>query len=131
MMFEIHKHWLLFQNYYKFETMFFINGPTIIQTFFGITGYLLSVQFMKLRKTHQFSIHYLWKPIIYRYIRLSPIYFVVIFLHATWLNRASNGPLWLHSVDTERTFCRNNWWANVLYVNNYFTTSEPVEYFCF
>lgn len=57
--------------------------------------------------------------------RLTPVYMLLLAFNATWLVKMQDGPLWAHISDTERTFCRNNWWANLFYVNNIFTVSEP------
>ncbi|KAJ6641727.1 Nose resistant to fluoxetine protein 6 [Pseudolycoriella hygida] len=113
------------KNFYRVVTMILVNGTTIIQTFFVISGYLLSIQFIKLRETSKFSYSHFWTAIIYRYLRLTPVYLFVILFHATWLVRLQDGPLWPHLMETEKTFCRKNWWANVLYINNIFGTTEP------
>lgn len=57
------------KNFYRIVTMILVNGTTIIQTFFAISGYLLSLQFIKLQETRKFSVQYLWTAIIYRYLR--------------------------------------------------------------
>lgn len=49
--------------------MILINGANLLQSFFAVTGYLISVQFMDLREKNKFDISYFWKAIIYRYIR--------------------------------------------------------------
>lgn len=137
------------KNFYRIVTMILVNGTTIIQTFFVISGYLLSIQFMKLQETSKFSLKHFWTAIIYRYLRwtknisfklnekmykinrfsrLTPAYLFIILFHSTWLVRLQNGPLWPHVTETERTYCRNNWWANVFYINNFFTITEPVRF---
>ncbi|KXJ81468.1 hypothetical protein RP20_CCG019556 [Aedes albopictus] len=62
---------------------------------------------------------------VYRYVRLTPVYAYVILLHATWLVRMQDGPRWKLGVETERAFCRRNWWTNLLYVNNYVHADQP------
>lgn len=135
------------KNFYRVVTMILVNGTTIIQTFFGISGYLLSVQFAQLQEKSSFCFKHFWTAIVYRYVRwgskyfmvgrskstnrkqilrLTPVYLFVILLHSTWLVRLQDGPLWPHLMETERTFCRKNWWANLFYINNIFTTTEPV-----
>lgn len=53
--------------------MILINGANLLQSFFAVTGYLISVQFMDLREKNKFDIAYFWKAIIYRYIRYVKI----------------------------------------------------------
>lgn len=60
---------LHFQNYYRVITQLLINGPTIIQTFFVISGYMLATQFMELRANAAFSMRYLVQAVVYRYLR--------------------------------------------------------------
>lgn len=50
--------------------------------------------------------------------------FLVLF-HATWLVRLHDGPVWLHTVGPEHSFCRQNWWTNLLYANNFLVPAEP------
>lgn len=48
-------------------------------------------------------------------------------LEATDIVNSTNGPLW-HKINEPRTsFCRKHWWTNLLFLNNYLYTSEPVR----
>lgn len=58
--------------------------------------------------------------------RLTPAYAFILLLHATWLPKLQDGPLWPRGAEVERNFCRRNWWTNLLYVNNYVNADEPV-----
>lgn len=49
--------------------MLVINGANVLQIYFAITGYLLSIQFMEIREKTKFNLSILWKSIIYRYMR--------------------------------------------------------------
>uniref|UniRef100_A0A182IKY1 Acyltransferase 3 domain-containing protein n=1 Tax=Anopheles atroparvus TaxID=41427 RepID=A0A182IKY1_ANOAO len=62
---------------------------------------------------------------IARYVRLTPVYAFILFLEGTWLVRFLDGPLWRRGFETARIYCRRNWWANLLYINNYYATDEP------
>lgn len=57
------------KNFYRIITMILVNGTTIIQTFFVISGYLLSIQFMKLQEMSKFSVKHFLTAIVYRYLR--------------------------------------------------------------
>ncbi|EAT32954.1 AAEL014803-PA, partial [Aedes aegypti] len=113
--------------YHKIGTMIMTGGAQITQTFLAISGFLLTVLVMKYAEKRQSKpgIFFLLKATIYRYIRLTPVYAFVILLHATWLFRMQDGPRWKLGVETERAFCRRNWWTNLLYVNNYVHADQP------
>ncbi|ETN62656.1 hypothetical protein AND_005646 [Anopheles darlingi] len=114
-------------HYRRFVTMLILNGVTVVQTFFTISGFLLAIQFSGqfTDQRHPFGCREMFQSILYRFLRLTPVYGFMMLLDATWLIRLQDGPIWKRLAETERTFCRNNWWANVLYVNNYLTVSEP------
>lgn len=50
---------------------------------------------------------------------MTPLYAFVIFFSATWYTRLGDGPVWKQMTEIEYTFCRRNWWTNLLYINNY------------
>nr|CAD7571669.1 unnamed protein product [Timema californicum] len=51
--------------------------------------------------------------------RLTPPYAMVVFFYATMFYHVGSGPLWDTWVGVNRDNCVLNWWANLLYVNNY------------
>ncbi|XP_062550046.1 nose resistant to fluoxetine protein 6-like isoform X2 [Armigeres subalbatus] len=113
-------------NYRRTITMLIFNGITVIQSFFIISGFLLAVQFTDYcERNKTFALKDFVSSIVYRYMRLTPLYLFMILFDATWLIKLQDGPVWKRIAETERTFCRNNWWANLLFVNNYFTVDEP------
>ncbi|XP_038121399.1 nose resistant to fluoxetine protein 6 [Culex quinquefasciatus] len=113
-------------NYRRLVTMLIFNGLTVIQTYFAISGFLLAVQFADYAdRSKSFAVKDFCGSVLYRYLRLIPLYSFMILLDATWLNRLQDGPVWKRVAETERTFCRNNWWANLAFVNNYSTVDEP------
>ncbi|XP_065318437.1 nose resistant to fluoxetine protein 6-like isoform X2 [Gordionus sp. m RMFG-2023] len=61
-------------------------------------------------------------PLIYRYIRLTPVYAAVLVFEIFVSPYIGNGPYWAsEGVDPD---CRSLWWTNLAYVNNYFTTGH-------
>lgn len=116
------------QHYHRVISMLLLNGTSIIQTYFVISGFMLTIQFM-LYKENSKELKWSCVPegVLYRFLRLTPVYFLMILLNATILIRLQNGPLWNRIGEIERTFCRNNWWTNLVYVNNYYKISEPVN----
>uniref|UniRef100_A0A182R4K0 Acyltransferase 3 domain-containing protein n=1 Tax=Anopheles funestus TaxID=62324 RepID=A0A182R4K0_ANOFN len=91
-------------------SMILTNGVQITQTFLAMSGTLLAIQVMSLAERRKGRVSFFYVPvaILYRYIRLTPVYAFVILLHATWLLKLQTGPLWRWGAETEQTFCRRN-----------------------
>lgn len=62
------------------------------------------------------------------FYRLTPAYFIVIGLYATWLPKLGSGPLWNSRMTEEQNRCLSSWWLNLLYINNYVGTDQLVRY---
>jgi hypothetical protein len=59
--------------------------------------------------------------------RLTPVYAVVVAVYACLLQHLGSGPIWSTKIDREVERCVDNWWANLLYINNYVNTSAMVS----
>ncbi|XP_062542301.1 nose resistant to fluoxetine protein 6-like [Armigeres subalbatus] len=119
--------WVLEQKYRELQTMIIVNGFQIISTFILLGGFVFTVMFIQKinesgRKPGFFEIILIT---VNRYIRLTPVYALVLLFEATWFVRCYDGPFWRRAAETELTFCRRNWWTNMLYINNYYTQEEP------
>lgn len=44
---------------------------------------------------------------------------------ATLVVYSGNGPLW-SGIEAQAQLCRDNWWTNLLYINNIVKADEPV-----
>ncbi|XP_063697877.1 nose resistant to fluoxetine protein 6-like [Culicoides brevitarsis] len=111
-------------QFYHIWEAFYTSGMNVVQTFIAISGFLMGVQFFDLTEKKKFNFNYFWIAIIYRYIRLTPMYALVIFFEATWQYKLDDGPLWKLITEGEKSYCRRNWWANLLYVNNYVNANQ-------
>lgn len=58
--------------------------------------------------------------------RLTPAYFMMIGFYATLLDKISSGPYWNELVGSNKHFCRDNWWTNLLYLNNFINVERMV-----
>ncbi|XP_065078604.1 O-acyltransferase like protein-like [Ochlerotatus camptorhynchus] len=110
----------------QFDNFWFpiaLSGNTYtVQIFFVIGGIVLAVNFMDHIKSHtQFKLSYLLDRIINRLIRLVPVYAFVIFFQVSWYQRLKDGPI----ADRYKDHCTENWWTNLLFVNNYINVREP------
>ncbi|XP_067633298.1 nose resistant to fluoxetine protein 6 [Eurosta solidaginis] len=112
------------QFFYRPETAIIENGAAIIQIFFVMSGFLLYVNFnerslVKSNTSIGDCLIVYVKIFFYRYLRLLPSLIMLILFNSTLLVRLQNGPFWRHYVEAERVFCREYWWQNVFFVNNY------------
>ncbi|XP_049837506.1 nose resistant to fluoxetine protein 6-like [Schistocerca gregaria] len=92
-------------------------GSLAVNTFFVVSGMLLS--FVFLRDRSQGRPFGLVNFYVYRYVRLTPVYAVVIWLYATLSRHLGSGPLWSGLMAEHTRRCRASWWRNLLYINNY------------
>uniref|UniRef100_A0A1Y1K397 Acyltransferase 3 domain-containing protein n=1 Tax=Photinus pyralis TaxID=7054 RepID=A0A1Y1K397_PHOPY len=102
------------------KAMLFLNGHTATQTFFVMSGWLLSYHFFLTFEKVHFQFTYILYAFVHRYVRLTIPLAVVVAINATWLPHLARGPVWDQAVGNEYRSCRKNWWANLLYVNNYY-----------
>lgn len=110
---------------WSFQTI--INGTFSVDTFFVLSGVLVSyVTLSNLKKTHG-KINWL-KFYIHRYLRLTPVYMIIMALYLGTLPFLFNGPLYDQKNGFERDpHCKNSWWGNPLYIQN-LVRFKP--YFC-
>ncbi|XP_046394843.1 nose resistant to fluoxetine protein 6-like [Ischnura elegans] len=105
------------QAYRQPEGSFLINGMIIVDTFF-LFGGLLTTYFLLIELDKRKNLNFI-KLFILRFVRLTPVYAVVVIFHATLFYKMGSGPLWDSKVGLERDRCINSWWTNLLYINNY------------
>ncbi|XP_011196535.3 nose resistant to fluoxetine protein 6 [Zeugodacus cucurbitae] len=110
--------------FYRPETAIIENGAAIIQIFFVMSGFLLYVNFNERNfvTTNTSIVDCIityFKIFFHRYLRLLPSLIMLVLFNSTILVRLQNGPFWRHYVEAERVFCRELWWQNLLFVNNY------------
>ncbi|KAK6637584.1 hypothetical protein RUM44_008006 [Polyplax serrata] len=110
------------ERYRKIQNVFLLNGTLIVDTFFLIGGYLTFLTLFKeckMKRTPGFLQIY-----AYRWLRIAPVYLLVIFFYAHFLEHLGTGPVWKMRVGREAERCRKNWWTNFLFINNYINTDS-------
>ncbi|CAG5048728.1 unnamed protein product [Parnassius apollo] len=102
----------------------FINGTLVVQVFFLMTGFLLA--FTVQMKSEKMNFTWVMIPIeiCRRWLRLTPVYAVVLAITSTWLRFFGSGPMWNEEVVKEAEDCRCIAWRNLLYINNYFDDKQ-------
>ncbi|XP_022185419.2 nose resistant to fluoxetine protein 6 [Nilaparvata lugens] len=93
----------------------------VVDNFFTLSGFLVGMMVP----------NYMEKPkpnllllCLNRYIRLMPVFALVTFFYATMLRFTGDGVLWNFAIKVETANCRDNWWTNLLFINNYVNTGS-------
>ncbi|CAL8129603.1 unnamed protein product [Orchesella dallaii] len=109
------------QVYENWPVMTVINSTFAVDTFFVLSGMLVCYNLFKMFDKTKGKLNV---PMFYvhRYLRLTPTYAILVGIMATIIPYLGNGPYW--AVMTRwGNICENNWWTNLLYVNNFVNTS--------
>jgi peptidoglycan/LPS O-acetylase OafA/YrhL len=103
----------------------FIGGIFGVQSFLVIGGFLAAyLQMKKMENEKDSNLKIFVKGIIGRYIRFSALLALTVLIHSTWLYRLGSGPFWDRINFTERQFCRENGWTNLLFLDNYINSDH-------
>lgn len=93
-----------------------------VESFFLMSGLLMGITFFKtMEKDKKFSIPFFY---IRRYLRLTPILALTILIHSGLIIHMSYGPIWDTEMEHYPRVCKKNWWATLLYVQNYMHEHE-------
>lgn len=109
------------------------NASFAVDTFFFLSGLLVSLLFLRKgeRASRQKSVFtFMGKSsvkasllIIYRYLRLTPVYLVAIVANELSLKYTYNQSVFSPSIYDHVT-CHHYWWRNILYINNWYPFQE-------
>lgn len=58
--------------------------------------------------------------------RLTPPYMLIIMVYIPLFPYLGSGPMWAKD-GTELNYCKDSWWYNLLYINNFRTVGEQVS----
>lgn len=56
-----------------------------------------------------------------------PVYGLMIGFHTFVFLHLANGPLWKKIIVQESDYCQQNWWSNLLFINNYVDADHPAR----
>ncbi|KAG8180454.1 hypothetical protein JTE90_024843 [Oedothorax gibbosus] len=99
---------------------FIANGFLNVETFFFISAVLVAYGVMKMKEEKLNVGLYIFR----RFWRLTPPFMLVIAC-VNLIHHVGSGPVWKETVTqglTEK--CRNYWWTNLLYINNFFPSAD-------
>lgn len=93
-------------------------GSFETDTFLLLSGCLISYRLLKkIEKMATFGITTWLGFYVHRYLRITPVYMIVMVIFSCLYHYIGNGPLWpevIHVGDK----CKTTWWHNLLYINN-------------
>uniref|UniRef100_A0A182PVM7 Acyltransferase 3 domain-containing protein n=1 Tax=Anopheles epiroticus TaxID=199890 RepID=A0A182PVM7_9DIPT len=112
------------QNPLAMEQMLFSMAPFQVDMFFCISGLLLTVQFLEHTENKRFRISILWQGLINRYLRSLPVYAVLMLFTVSRYDTYQTTPSAYKIMPKVRLICRQKWWINFLYINNYYQPEE-------
>ncbi|GFR30456.1 nose resistant to fluoxetine protein 6 [Trichonephila clavata] len=92
-----------------------LNGFYSVDSFFLLSGFLVAYLFFQQSAKNK-DIPWLYFY-IHRFIRLTPVYMIVLAFHTTLFGYLGSGPVWA-APNTDPN-CHSTWWWNLLYINNF------------
>lgn len=104
---------------------FIVNGWVLVDSFFFIGSLLVTFNQLRILTRTKGRIN-LFRIILRRLIRLSPsLWFLIslIFILPAFVK----GPLVHDYLDNQIQYCRDGWWLNVLFINNWFPLEKIVS----
>ncbi|GIX86280.1 nose resistant to fluoxetine protein 6, partial [Caerostris extrusa] len=100
-------------NNWIFEVV--LNGSFSVDSFFVLSGFLVAYLYFQQCSKNGGKIPWLYFY-IHRYIRLTPVYMIVVAYFTTLHTYSNSGPQWPD--DDVEAYCKAGWWWNLLYINN-------------
>ena len=99
-----------------------------VDSFFWLSGLLATRALVKFAQGRGWK----WIPqsYLFRYLRLTPLYFFVLLFWWKALRVVGLGPQWLSQRGAYQR-CKRYWWTNMLYVNNLVPFKDTFSEQCF
>ncbi|XP_033118103.1 nose resistant to fluoxetine protein 6-like [Anneissia japonica] len=110
------------------------NATFSVDSFFFLSGLLVTYLTLKYLRNNNGKLNWVMFY-VHRYLRLTPVYMLVIFMYTTLTPYFATGPLYSYifdpnpapGVDTQITLCQDYWWTNLLYINNLYPSNLAKE----
>lgn len=104
-----------------------LNGTFSVDTFFVMSGMLATFSLLKMMDKTKGRLN-LFMFYFHRFLRLTPTYAILIGIMATVVIYASHGPYWTIMMENQIQRCKDNWWINLLYINNLYRSDMMVKW---
>ncbi|XP_033118096.1 nose resistant to fluoxetine protein 6-like [Anneissia japonica] len=115
----------LFDVIARFSFQAIANATFSVDSFFFLSGLLVTYLTLNYMKKNNGRLNWVMFY-VHRYLRLTPVYMLVIFIFTTLTPYFATGPFYSYlfdpnpapGVETQITYCQDYWWTNLLYINN-------------
>ena len=103
------------------------NGYVGVDSFFLLSGVLVAyLTLREMKKKKRFPLlHYY----VHRYLRLTPTYAFVLFFSWALASHLTNSPIVVIFGPQFFRTCKQYWWSNLLYINNFYPWKQEEECF--
>ncbi|XP_031635339.1 nose resistant to fluoxetine protein 6-like [Contarinia nasturtii] len=108
----------LFQFKSQYHNMIVVSALVATDTFFFISGLLVSYKMLKNLKKPNGRINIV-QLYFHRYLRLTPVLGFSILFSMSLLRFFGSGPIWGIFLNKIYSVCARNWWSTLLYIQNY------------
>uniref|UniRef100_A0A182QKT8 Acyltransferase 3 domain-containing protein n=1 Tax=Anopheles farauti TaxID=69004 RepID=A0A182QKT8_9DIPT len=109
----------------KAPTLIYLSSNAfLVQTFFTIGGYLLSVNFLRDTTRVPINFRYVGNKLLNRLLRLLPVYGFFLLFSVSVNTRFDVNMNGYRLFTVENAICRQNWWTNLFFVNNFMWPAE-------
>jgi peptidoglycan/LPS O-acetylase OafA/YrhL len=116
----------LFQQFTEEYFSTFIHHFNIaVDTFFLLSGFLVTNSFLRQLEKHG-RVNIL-KIYLHRYLRITPVVAITIFLFLTLLRFVGDGPYHKFLFEQHLPQCEEYWWSALLHVQNYVNPNNIVS----
>ncbi|CAF1405402.1 unnamed protein product [Rotaria magnacalcarata] len=111
-----------------------VQGVLSVDSFFVLSGLLTTFIFFVMKvENERVSIgKFLLNHYVYRYIRYTVFYAIILLIHINLSSYLGQGGPVYPVNGSETSTCRQTWWRNLLYINNFFdmkTGCMPITWF--
>jgi peptidoglycan/LPS O-acetylase OafA/YrhL len=105
-------------DFYKEASTGLIYGAFYaVDTFFWLSGLLMAFLFIRELDTRNGKVNW-FLVYFHRFWRILPLYMFILFLTWSYQRYLGNGPIWF-GADTGNNPCKDYWWSNMLFINNF------------
>ncbi|KAG9509518.1 Nose resistant to fluoxetine protein 6, partial [Fragariocoptes setiger] len=104
-----------------FQTI--VQASLAIETFFFLSGLLMSISFVRRLRSSRFSLISWLEFYVHRYVRVTPAAMFVIGIVMIAISYG-DGPLWHEATWRSSHYCAQNWWRHLVHVANFSDTRQ-------